>query len=164
MPKPLQYLGQAILYGLFFLPLAYCTSQPDYQRQDPALATLKIAVRHAGEVVGECVAISGPEYEKMAANMHRPEVCPRERSPLRLLLSLDDETLYEEVALASGLHSDGVSSIYRRFTVPAGLYRLRMQMNDDVELDDYNWQFEKDIELAPRQVMVVSFKGGFKVQ
>jgi hypothetical protein len=164
MPRPMQTLGQALLYGLFFLPLVYCTSQPIYQRQDPAMATLKLAVRHAGAIVGECVAISGAEYEKMAANLRRPEICPRERSPLQLRLSLDGETLYEETALASGLHSDGVSSIYRRFTVPAGKYQLRMQMNDDVELEDYNWQLEQQVELAPAQVMLVNFKDGFQVQ
>ena len=164
MVKPSQYLGQALLFGLFFLPLVYLTSQPVYQRQDPALATLKVAVRHAGEVVGECVAAGGEAYDKLPVNMRRPEICPRERSPLRLQLHLDEQVLFSVTEPASGLHRDGVSSIYRRFTVPAGRYQLSVLMNDDVVVEDYNWQLEQEIELLPAQVMVVSFKGGFQVQ
>jgi hypothetical protein len=164
MVKPGQYLGQALLYGLFFLPLVYLTSQPVYQRQDPALATLKVAVRHAGEVVGECVPAGGDAYDKLPVNMRRPEVCPRQRSPLRLQLRLDEQILLNVTEPASGLHNDGVTSIYRRFTVPAGHYQLSVLMNDDVAVDDHNWQLEQKIELLPAQVKVVSFKGGFQVQ
>jgi hypothetical protein len=164
MVKPGQYLGQVLLYGLFFLPLVYLTSQPVYQRQDPTLATLKVAVRHAGEVVGECVAAGGDAYDKLPVNMRRPEVCPRERSPLRLQLRLDEQILLNVTEPASGLHSDGVSSIYRRFTVPAGRYQLSVLMNDDVAVEDHNWQLEQEIELLPAQVTVVSIKGGFQVQ
>jgi hypothetical protein len=164
MVKPGQYLGQALLFGLFFLPLVYLTSQPVYLRQDPQLATIKVAVRHAGEVVGECVAAGGEAYDKLPVNMRRPEICPRERSPLRLQLRLDEQTLFSVTEPASGLHSDGVSSVYRRFTVPTGRYQLSMLMNDDVAVEGFNWQLEQEIELLPAQVMVVSFKGGFRIQ
>jgi hypothetical protein len=164
MLKPGHYLGQALLFGLFFLPLVYLTSQPTYQRQDPQLATIKVAVRHAGKVVGECVAAGGEAYDKLPVNMRRPEICPRERSPLRLQFSLDEQTLFTLTEPASGLHSDGVSSVYRRFTVPAGRHQLTMLMNDDVAVEGFNWQLEQDIELLPAQVMVVNFKGGFQIQ
>jgi hypothetical protein len=39
-----------------------------------------------------------------------------------------------------------------------------MLMNDDVAVEGFNWQLEQEIELLPAQVMVVSFKGGFRIQ
>ena len=45
-----RYLGQALLYALFFIPLAYFTQQPNHRHLDDNMAVLKIAVRHAGDV------------------------------------------------------------------------------------------------------------------
>ena len=164
MARPSQYLGQALLYGLFFVPLVYFTSAPLYQHQDADAGTLKLAVRHVGKIVGECEQLDAEQYANLPANMKRPEICPRERSPLQIEMRLDDETLYRATVPASGLHSDGVSSMYRRFAIPAGTHRLQLSMNDDVAEDAPTWELERDIEVAPAQVVVVSFKDGFLVQ
>jgi hypothetical protein len=164
MGKAGQYIAQAVLYALFFVPLVYLTHAPAHQHQQADMAVLKVAVRHAGKIVGECTALSGEEYAKLAANMKRPEVCPRERSPLQLELRLDGKTLYRDTILASGMHSDGVSSMYKRFVVPSGSYRLQLLMNDDVAVNGNTWELEQDIELLPAQVMVASFKAGFTIQ
>jgi hypothetical protein len=37
-------------------------------------------------------------------------------------------------------------------------------MNDDQAVEGYPWELEQDIELLPAQVMVASFKQGFKLQ
>lgn len=159
-----RYLGQALLYALFFIPLAFLTSQPLYTHQADDMATLKIAVRHAGQIVGECVAVSGPQYDKLPKNMRPPEVCPRERSPLNLALYLDDRAMYSAIVPASGLHNDGVSSVYQRFSVPSGEYQLRLAMNDDAAVEGDTWSRQETISLQPAQVMVVSFKEGFTIK
>jgi len=164
MVKAKQYLGQVLLYGLFFVPLVYITSNPLYTHQQADMATLKVAVRHAGNIVGECTRLSSEQYANLPANMKRPEVCPRERSPLRLELQLDGDTLYAETVPASGIHSDGVYSIYLRFSVPAGQHRLHLTMNDDMSVEGDTWQLDQAIELAERQVMVVGFKEGFTIK
>jgi len=164
MPRLARYPGQVLLYALFFVPLAYLTSAPAYQPQAPEMATLKLALRHAGKTVGECTPVTGAAYDKMPANMRRPEICPRERSPLRVRLLLDDTVLYSETIQASGLHRDGLTSIYKRFTIPAGHYRISLLMNDDVAEDVYTWQLQQQVELVPAQVMVISFKEGFRIQ
>ena len=159
-----RYLAQALLFSLFFLPIVYLTQQPVHTHLGPDLAVLKVAVRHAGKVVGECVPIQGAEYDKLPANMKRPENCPRERSPLQLELLLDGETLYRASVPASGLHNDGMSSMYRRFTIPAGEHHLELQMNDDVTVEGPTWQLARDIDLQPAQVLVANFKEGFQIQ
>lgn len=159
-----QYLAQALLYTLFFVPLTFLTHAPAHEHLAPGMAVLKIAVRHAGKIVGECTALSTQAYADLPANMKRPETCPRERSPLALELVLDGKTLYRDTVSASGLHSDGVSSMYRRFALPAGAYQLQLTMNDDVAVEGHTWELEQAIELQAAQVMVVNFKEGFKIQ
>ncbi len=164
MVKVGQYLGQAVFYALFFVPLAYITHTPTHQALEPDMAVLKVAVRHAGKIVGQCTPLTGEQYDNLPANMKRPELCPRERSPLQLQLLLDGETVYRATIKASGLHRDGVSSMYQRFVVPAGQYHLQLLMNDDVSVAGNNWELEQDIELLPAQVLVANFKQGFRLQ
>ena len=37
-------------------------------------------------------------------------------------------------------------------------------MNDDVAQADYPWVLEQEVKLRPAQVMVASFKEGFRLQ
>ena len=165
MDKFTRYLGQAVLYALFFLPLAYFSHAPVYRNVEEGVAVLKIAVRHAGEVIGECTAVAGGGSGMRPSTMTQSvEICPRERSPLQLELIVDGETLYSAQVQPSGLHSDGISSMYRRFEIPAGPHHLQIKMNDDVKVEGYNWQLQQDIDLQPAQVMVASFKEGFRLQ
>ena len=164
MPTVRQYIAQGLLYGLFFVPLVYLTHAPSHEHLAKNMAVLKVAVRHAGKIVGECTALSPEAYSNLAANMKRPEVCPRERSPLQLKLVVDGETLYRATVPASGLHNDGVSSMYRQFAVPTGPHQLQLYMNDDVAVEGYPWVLEQDVDLAPAQVLVANFKEGFNLQ
>lgn len=164
MDKMYRYLGQALLYALFFVPLAYITHRPLHQHLEADMAVLKIAVRHAGAIVGECTPVGTEAYANQPATMKRTEICPRERSPVQLELILDGSTLYRASIPASGLHSDGVSSMYKRFNVPAGDHRIQLLMNDDQAVAGPTWQLEQDIQLEPAQVVVATFKEGFRLQ
>jgi hypothetical protein len=166
MGKTAHYLAQALLYALFFVPLVYFSHLPTHRHMDDDMAVLKVAIRHPGEIIGECTSVVAGKGHGMrpAAMQQVTEICPRERSPLRLELILDGKTLYRETVPATGLHRDGISSMYQRFTVPAGSHHLQMRMNDDVAVDGYTWKFDQDIQLQPAQVMVASFKQGFRLQ
>lgn len=159
-----RYLAQALCYALFFLPIAWLTHQPVHRHLDEGLAEIKLAIRHAGEIIGECKPVEAGNYTPLPGDRKRPEICPRERSPLKLELLLDGEPLYHATVPAPGLHDDGVASLYRRFTVPAGSHHLQLRMNDDAASSDYAWVLEQAIELQPAQVMVASFKEGFRLQ
>lgn len=164
MDRVLRYCAQALAYGIFFVPLAYLTQQPTYQHMAADMAVLKIAIRHAGEIVGECETVGNAGTTGRPINMQLPEICPRERSPLALEVQVDGRPLYRSTIPASGLHNDGVSSMYQRFTIPSGSHHIRLLMNDDAAQQGYNWELERELELQPAQVVVASFKNGFRLQ
>ncbi len=159
-----RYLAQALLYALFFLPIVWFTHLPTHRHLEEGMAELKIAVRHAGMVIGECTDVVAGSYAALPGDAQRPQICPRERSPLQLELLMDGETLYRATVSAPGLHDDGVASIYRRFTVPVGSHHLQLRMNDDAAVEGYSWMLEQSVDLQPAQVMVASFKEGFRLQ
>lgn len=159
-----RYLGQAVLYALFFVPVVYFSSEPVYQHLAADKAEIKLAIRHAGAVIGECTALGANQGGQRPSHVEAPKLCPRERSPLRLELILDGEPLYSATIAPAGLHNDGVSSMYHRFSVPAGEHRLQLNMNDDVATDDFTWHLDQNINLAPAQVLAITFKDGFELK
>lgn len=164
MDNVARYLGQAVLYALFFVPLVFVTHRPIHRNLAEDMALLKVAVRHAGALLEECAPIATTGSAQQPPTMQRTETCPRERSPLQLQLILDGSTLYRASVPASGLRNDGVSSMYRSFEVPAGPHHIQLLMNDDVAVDGFTWQLSQDVDLKPAQVMVATFKEGFRLQ
>lgn len=164
MVEPRQIFVQSLFYALFFVPLVVITQQPVVTLLEPGLAEFKLAIRHAGKVIGECVPISAGNYTNLPANMKRPEICPRERSPLEIELIMDGKVLYRGSVSASGVHSDGIASMYKRFSVSEGSHHLQLMMNDDVATEGPTWQLARDIELRSAQVLVATFKDGFELK
>jgi hypothetical protein len=63
----------------------------------------------------------------------------------------------------TGLYKDGVSTVYKRFEVKAGSYKLAVKMNDNLVNPGFNFVKEEQITLKPAQVLVIDFnpdKGG----
>ena len=71
-----RYLAQAMLFAVFFAPLAVLTHWPVHRHLAEDMAVLKVAVRHAGAIVGECTPIGSAEYSDQPVNMQRTEICP----------------------------------------------------------------------------------------
>ena len=69
MDKAGRYLGQALLYALFFVPLVFMTHRPLHQHLPPDLAVLKLAVRHFRQIIGESIPVSAADSANPAANM-----------------------------------------------------------------------------------------------
>jgi hypothetical protein len=164
MAKWIQYLGQGVCYCAFMLLLGYFTDSPKYTHLESDQATIKLGIRHPGKIIGECTPLTEAEIDALAANMKVVESCPRERSPLRIEVALDDEVIYRDEIPPSGLHRDGIATMYQRFSVPAGEHRLQVKMNDDVAVENYNYNYDKQLVLEPAQVMVIQYVDGFIVK
>ena len=167
MTDGLRYLGQAVLYAGFIAVLGYFSTEPPYQYLSPDYAVIKLTINHGGKIKGDCRKPTAEETAGYPRNMIPPEICPRERSPIKLAMLLDGNNMYEGVLMPSGLRQDGSSSTYQRFNVPVGKHELDLRMNDDVRVTGYTHQQRFTINLIPAQVLVVNFdkaKNHFLVQ
>lgn len=165
--KPLAWLGQALLYGLFALIIGVFSHWPPYRHLAPDQALIKFSFNHQGKPVSECRVATPQELAKLPPNMRAPLVCPRERSPITVELELDGAQALRHVAQPSGLSHDGASAFYRRLQVAAGSHRLVVRLKDDVRSAGFDYVREASVTLEPAQILVIDFdpgKGGITLQ
>ncbi|HMX21926.1 MAG TPA: hypothetical protein PLX65_09220 [Accumulibacter sp.] len=165
MLKPVAVVGQVILYGAFAAFIGYFATSPKYRQIGDDVALIKLSISHLGD--RECRKRSADELAKLPPNMRAPLDCPRERSDIKLEVDLDGQTLFKTVMHPTGLFKDGVSTVYRRFEVPAGKHQLAVRMNDKVINPGFNFTKAAEVDLKPAQVLVIDFnpdRGGLFFQ
>ena len=164
-PAAVRALAQLVLYAGFGCVIAVFSSYPPHARVDPGSALIKLSFNHAGARREPCRTLSAEELAALAPNMRASLDCPRERVPVTVELELDGETVYRAVLPPSGLARDGPSSVYERFTVPAGRHHVRVRLRDTPRAHGFDHEGEIDVRLVPRQSFVIDFRpelGGFR--
>lgn len=163
--KPAAIAGQVVLYGAFAAFIGYFATNPRYQHLPADHALVKLSLAHFGD--RECRKRTPEELQKLPPNMRAPMECPRERSPLTIELEMDGKPMYQGTIQPTGLSKDGISTVYRRFELPAGEHRIAVRMNDNVREPGFKYVKEDTVTLKPAQVLVIDFnpdKGGLFFQ
>lgn len=161
-----RYIGQVVAYVLFAVFVGVFSDTPAYYPLGPEEAAIKLSFTHAGERAQPCRTRSAEEIAKLPPNMRVAEDCPRERSPVRIELTLDGELVYRDALKPAGLKRDMASTAYRRFIVSAGEHTLALRLSDRPD-GEFNYAYEANVRLAPAQLLVIDFKpesGGFVLQ
>ena len=165
LPKPLAYLGQAVVYGAIAVLLGYFSTSPAFERFPADQAQLVLSFTHVGARATPCRKLTREEIAELAANMRRAESCERARLPLYVELSLGGEMLFSASLPPTGLSRDGAAQLHERFTVPPGRHDLRLGLRDSARATGFDYESELAIELSPGQNFVIDFHpefGGFR--
>ena len=67
----------------------------------------------------------------------------------------------------TGLSRDGVGTVYKRFELKSGSYKLAVKMNDNLVNPGFNFVKEAQITLKPAEILVIDFnpdRGGLFFQ
>jgi len=150
-------IGQLVFYAAFAAVVGLLSIWPSYHVLGPQEALVSVTFSHAGERIGECRTLSQEELNKLAPNMRKPNVCPRERHPLYIELRADDRLVFARTLPPSGLWNDGKSNIYQRTKVDAGDYRLFIGMNDSGAQDSFDFELSQNLKIEPGQNVVLRF-------
>jgi hypothetical protein len=118
---------------------------------------ISLSFSYAGERIRECRKLTQEELNKLAPNMRKPEDCPRERLPIRVVFSSNGEALYEAIRRPTGLWKDGSSNVYKRLIVEGENQRLFIGMNQRGESPEFDFSLEQEVELVPGEHLVVEF-------
>lgn len=165
MASPAAIAGQVVLYGAFAAFIGYFSTNPTYRQIPDEVSLIKLSMSHLGG--RECRKRTADELAKLPPNMRAPLDCPRGRSDIKLQLELDDKPLFETVMHPTGLSRDGVSTVYKRFELKSGTYKLAVRMNDNLVNPGWNHEKVEQVTLKPARVLVVDFnpdKGGLFFQ
>jgi hypothetical protein len=161
MLKPAAIVGQIILYGAFAAFVGYFATSPTYKQIPDDVSLIKLSMSHLGG--RECRKRTPEELEKMPKNMRAPLDCPRGRSDIKIVVELDDKPYFETTMHPTGLSKDGISTVYKRFEIKSGTYKLSVKMNDNLVNPGFNHVKEAQVTIKPAQVLVIDFnpdKGG----
>ncbi len=123
--------------------------------EDEAIVSLSFS--YAAKRIGECRQLSQEELMALPPNMRKPEDCPRERHPLRIVLLMDDQTLYQAALPPTGLWTDGKSTAYQRIRVAAGVHDFAIRMNASGTSGSFDFENSSTINLLPGENLVVYF-------
>lgn len=148
--------GQVAGYAAFIAVLGYFSVAPTYRHLPPDTALLKVSLQHAGQRKEACRERSAEELAKLAPNMRAASVCPRERVPVTLAITLDDRMLVEATVAPSGLSRDGTSTLYRRVELPAGKHRIVAKLGDAPQ-PGFQHVREAEVELPPGAILLLDF-------
>ncbi len=153
----MKVIGEIIAYAAFAAGIGLLSAWPRYELMNGEEAVISIAFVHAGQRVGQCRQLSQEELNQLPPNMRKPTVCPRERHPVRIELRVGGKVLYRDLALPSGLWSDGKSNIYKRVVVSAGSHEIFVGMNDIGGIEEFNYEKNAVVDLAAGQNLVIRF-------
>ena len=164
MPKPLQWLGQTLVYLGIAALFGFFSDWPRFTYFPADKAQILLSFAHGAQRKGECRRLSAEEIAEMPANMRRPEICPRERLPVYVELLIDGEPLYSDHLPPSGLSGDGPSQIHRHFEVSPGPHELTVRLRDSARSEGFDYLRSETITLRERQNFLIDFRpdtGGF---
>ena len=154
--RVVSWTGQFIGYAAFCVALAYFATRPIYHPIPPDTALVKVSLQHAGQRKEACRERSAEELAKLAPNMRTASVCPRERVPVAIEISLDGQTIVSESVPPSGLAKDGSSTLYKRVEVPAGEHRVVAKLGDARRVG-FGHVKEASIKLVPGAILLIDF-------
>jgi len=150
-------LGQFLTYTAFAAVIGLFSVWPEYRMLDQKEAIISLSFSHAAQRIGECRQLTQAEMNELPPNMRKPNSCPRERHSAYVEVRADDEVLFAETLLPSGLWQDGKINVYHRSTLRAGEYRLFVGMNDSGSDTGFDYERTANLRVGPGQNLVIGF-------
>lgn len=160
MLSPKRLILQTVNYTVFMGLVWYFSFSPPYVRLTPEESMITLALSHAGKPVRECRRMSQEEMNKLPPNMRVLEDCPRERSPIKIEVLMDDTAVIDEIVDPPGLYKDQGVDVYHSVKVPKGEHRLEIRMNDDVRVAGPTHRYQQSVSLESAQLLVIQFSSG----
>ena len=149
---------QLLAYAAFAVGIGYFSVAPRYEYVAAKSAVVTLSLSHATNRIEPCVRLTPEEVAALAPNMRRAEKCERARLPLRVEIELDETLLLATEALPSGVWGDGPASIYQKFDLPPGEYRLGVRLRDSDRTDGWDYTYTEDVSLAAGRYLTITFR------
>lgn len=163
MREALKMAARFVVLALVFMSVAALSNRPSYRSLPEGAGVLMLSFSHGADRKAACRKATPEELAKLPPNMRRPEICPRDRPPIRVEFDIDGKRMFEADVPPSGIAGDGPSRVHRRFVLPAGSYDVAVRMRERPG-DDFDWQAERSIRVDPGANRVIDFRataGGF---
>jgi hypothetical protein len=130
LPRPMQFAGQIVAWGLFVTITGVFAHWPGYAPLPDGHGELKLSMAHLTERLEPCVQLSQEELLALPPNMRVAERCERARAHAVVQLFIDDEPLLDTAVRPVGLARGGRTYLQAHWALPAGNYALELRLRD----------------------------------
>jgi len=152
---------------LLLLPVflvSFLSTRPTYPFYSKDNALIKFTFRHSGKQE-DCKEITEKETESKLKHMRKTNNpysrmrmdCSRKRLPSYVELDLDKRNILSRVYHPTGLAGDGATFAYEEIPVAPGIHEVRVRMRDSKDVSNFDYNFDKKINLEAGQVAVIDF-------
>lgn len=154
--KTLGGRGIAVVFaGLCTFAIALLSSFT-YHYDSDTVSMLRVSFRHPGQIMEGCRELTPEEKERLPKHMRADKICSRERSPVRLVLTLSGKTLLDKSYRPGGFKHDWPSVAFEELKVDPGTYRLVAELYDSKDESSF-YRFERDLQFLPGRVVTLDF-------
>ena len=163
MKSALAMIGRFAVLVLVFAGVAALSNRPHHRSLPEGAGVLTLSFSHGADRRAACRKATPEELAALPPNMRRPDICPRERPPVRVEFDIDGKRAFEADVAPSGIAGDGPSRVHQRFVLPVGSYHIAVRMRDRPG-ETFDWQTARTLEIGPADHRVIDFRadaGGF---
>lgn len=163
MSAALRMLACFAVLATVFAGAASLSDGPSYRSLPEGVGVLSLSFHHGADRGASCRPATPEELAALPPNMRRPEICPRERPPIRVELDIDGARAFEADVPPSGIGRSGPSRVHQRFVLPAGDHGIAVRMRDRPG-EEFPWRDERVVRIGPGDHRVIDFRaagGGF---
>jgi len=148
----------AALLAAVFAGLVGVASDLGYASPQPSGSELVVSFKHPGRMSENCEEVSEEELADIPVHMRQARKCERARAAVRLRVHVDGQPVVESSSAPSGLWSDGPSVTVERVSVALGEHRVRVEIGDGPDPDEWTFVDERTLEFGPEHRRVVLFE------
>ncbi len=163
MREALKMAARFAVLALLFMGVAALSNRPLHRSLPDGVGALTLSFSHGADRSAACRPATEEEMAKMPPNMRRPQICPRDRPPIRVELDIDGKRMFEADVPPSGIAGDGPSRVHQRFLLPEGDHEVAVRLREQAD-GDFAWHAERTVRIDPGANRVIDFRvagGGF---
>lgn len=164
MSELLRCAGQGLVYAAVAALIGHFSQSPKWTSFPPDQAQILVSFAHGAERREACRRLTPAEIAQLPPSERRPSTCERQRLPVRLVIEIDGQLIYDAWLPPTGIWQDGPSRAYEKLALPPGRHRIVLRLEDSGRPDAFRWIAEREVELRPGRKLAVDFKadeGGF---
>lgn len=158
MSNALWILARFAVLAAVFAGVASLSDRPSHRSLPEGVGVLSLSFHHGADRGAACRPATPEELAALPPNMRRPQICPRERPPIRVELDIAGTRAFEADVPPSGIGGSGPSRVHRRFVLPAGDYEIAVRMRDRPDDDGFGWQAARTVRIEPADHKVIDFR------
>lgn len=173
-PKPKKPFDVAAFIKVVLVLVPFCVpmvyfSTLSYSFYGAGESLVKVAFKHSGDRKVDCdeselIREAGARYRRelkdskqVAMDIAQLAHCPRERFPVYVELTIDDEKVIDREYPPTGIKKDLASYIYKEIPITPGRHRFRLRISGRGDISKPEHTIEKTVDVKTGEIVIIYF-------